>query len=167
MNHPEVVLDTRLTVLSAFLRALGQPLDISTKDDRLRTQKAVYLGQLTGVDLGYRYNWYVHGPYSPSLTQDYYALDGLSGEARAEANHTVLNAATAHKLARAAPLFQIPAGVNLHLHNWLELLCSWHYLRKIVGYDPQKARATLNAQKPHVAHYIDQADAVLTHGQFL
>ncbi|MEI8698222.1 hypothetical protein [Mesorhizobium sp. ISC15] len=160
-------MDTRLTVLSAFLRALGQPLDIATKDDRLRTQKAVYLGQLTGVDLGYRYNWYVHGPYSPSLTQDYYALDALSGESRAQANQTFLNAATIQKLAGALPLFQIPAGVNLQLHNWLELLCSWHYLRKIVGYAPDKARATLTAQKPHVAQYVDQADAVLAHEHFL
>src|SRR3712207_9330456 len=51
---------------------------------RKRVQKAVYIGQLTGVDLGYRFSWYVKGPYSTALTRDYYDLaeDVNSGEDR-------------------------------------------------------------------------------------
>lgn len=33
-------------------------------------QAAVYIGKVAGVDLGYRYGWYVYGPYSPSLHED-------------------------------------------------------------------------------------------------
>lgn len=160
-------MDTRLAVLNAFLRELGQPLDISTKDNRLRTQKAVYLGQLTGVDLGYRYNWYVHGPYSPSLTQDYYALEGLPEETRAQVNQAQLNEATKLKLASALPLFTIPQEVQLPLHNWLELLCSWHYLIKVVGYKAESAQQTIFSRKPHVANYINQANSVLAQGGYI
>jgi uncharacterized protein YwgA len=48
-------------------------------DDRLICQKKIYLLQSLGTDLGYTYNWYVRGPYSPSLTNYVYNnLDVLS-----------------------------------------------------------------------------------------
>lgn len=39
-----------------------------TFEDRLICQKKIYLLQSLGTDLGYAYNWYVRGPYSPALT---------------------------------------------------------------------------------------------------
>lgn len=48
-------------------------------DDRLICQKKIYLLQALGTDLGYAYNWYVRGPYSPSLTNYVYTnLDVLT-----------------------------------------------------------------------------------------
>lgn len=58
-----------------------QKLKIGNKtfDDRLISQKKIYLLQSLGTDLGYEYNWYVHGPYSPSLTNYIYNnIDVLS-----------------------------------------------------------------------------------------
>ncbi len=160
-------MDSRLTVLGLFLQELDRPLEISSKDDRLRTQKAIYLGQLTGVDLGYRYSWYVHGPYSTSLTQDYYAFNSLPDSEKAEFQQSSLNEATKAKLAKAKPLFNIPQDVHLQMPQWLELLCSWHYLRKVAKYDDYKARQTMQAQKPHVAGYIDRANAILADAGFM
>lgn len=40
--------------------------------NRLLSQKKIFLLQSLGVDLGYVYNWYVHGPYSPALTNYIY-----------------------------------------------------------------------------------------------
>ena len=37
--------------------------------------KKIYLLQSLGTDLGYTYNWYVHGPFSPSLAN--YINDNL------------------------------------------------------------------------------------------
>lgn len=48
-------------------------LSIESFDDRLICQKKIYLLQALGVDLGYKYNWYVHGPYSPTLTNYAYS----------------------------------------------------------------------------------------------
>ena len=45
-------------------------LELDTFLKRLRLQKKIYLLQLTGLDSGYRYNWYLRGPYCPSLTED-------------------------------------------------------------------------------------------------
>jgi Uncharacterized conserved protein len=41
---------------------------------RLRLQKYVYLARFFGFDLGYVYNLYLRGPYSPDLAEDYYRL---------------------------------------------------------------------------------------------
>lgn len=66
-------MDQRSAALKLVLDHLGTN-DISTVDDRMEVQKAVYLAQKAGVSLGYSYGWYVRGPYSPSLTRDYYDL---------------------------------------------------------------------------------------------
>ena len=48
-------------------------------DERLICQKKIYLLQSLGTNLGYTYNWYVRGPYSPALTTYIYAnLDVLA-----------------------------------------------------------------------------------------
>ena len=60
--------------LKLFLDALEISSEISTLEDRKRVQKAVYIGQEAGVDLGYSYGWYLLGPYSPELTQNYFTL---------------------------------------------------------------------------------------------
>lgn len=160
-------MDSQLIVLDLFLKELGWPLDISSKDSRLRTQKTVYLGQLTGVDLGYRYSWYIHGPYSPNLTQDYYALNSLSESEKVELTSSTLNSATKQKLSKATPLFEIPPSVDLAKPQWLELLSSWHYLRNVTKFDDSKARETIEKQKSHVARFIEDADDILTLNGFM
>jgi len=42
--------------------------------NRLKTQKYVYLAKYFGLDFGYNYGMHLHGPYSRSLTGDYYRL---------------------------------------------------------------------------------------------
>ena len=53
---------------------LGLSFQVETFEDRLIMQKAIYLAQAAGVNLGYFYHWYLHGPYSPSLTRDEFAI---------------------------------------------------------------------------------------------
>ena len=40
-----------------------------TLDERIMIQKKVYLLQQLGIDLGYQYDWYLKGPYSPTLIE--------------------------------------------------------------------------------------------------
>lgn len=49
-------------------------LDMSTFEGRLKLQKTVYLLQSFGIDLGYRFGWYLRGPYCPDLTKDGFSL---------------------------------------------------------------------------------------------
>lgn len=43
--------------------------------ERLKYQKMVYLMQLFGIDLGYRFEWYLRGPYCTELTADGFEID--------------------------------------------------------------------------------------------
>lgn len=155
-------MDTRLVVLKRFLDALGVPSDIDSLVDRKRVQKAVYLGQALGeVNLGYRFGWYVHGPYSPPLAKDYYNL-AAALEVGEEPTDRQLRPSLSGRLANIKPRLEVPGGVTLEQAQWMELLASWHYLRKVSDYDEGKARATILKQKPQLAPYLDQAKLALS-----
>lgn len=67
--------------LHAFINMLeNSKIHEFNSDDfisRLRMQKYVYLARFFDIDLGYKYNLYLRGPYSPSLAEDYYNLTGM------------------------------------------------------------------------------------------
>jgi hypothetical protein len=67
-------MDRQQIGLKLALDHLGLPARLSSFDDRLILQKAVYLAQAAGVELGYFFHWYLRGPYSPSLTRDAFAM---------------------------------------------------------------------------------------------
>ncbi|MCJ7778922.1 MAG: hypothetical protein MUP16_11495 [Sedimentisphaerales bacterium] len=67
-------MDRQQIGLKLAIDGLGLPFKIDTFEGRLILQKAVYLAQAAGVHLGYYYQWYLHGPYSPSLTRDEYDI---------------------------------------------------------------------------------------------
>lgn len=64
------------TLLSALDEEMGYQLDIDDFDDRVKLQKLVYFAIDFGFEPEYEYSIYLHGPYSPSLAEDYYH-DGL------------------------------------------------------------------------------------------
>ena len=151
-------MDPKIEVLGLFLKALGEDSSIEGIDNRLRLQKAVYLGQLFGVDLGYRYSWYVKGPYSPSLTQDYYKLaESTNGEWSGK----ILRPDLASKLEQARKLLDIPDDVELERAHWYELLASLHYLYKISGLDANRVRETIAKSKSHLVAWIEQGEESL------
>lgn len=43
-------------------------------ENRFKIQKYVYLARYFGLDVGYDYSLYLHGPYSRDLAEDYYNL---------------------------------------------------------------------------------------------
>jgi len=61
-------------LLSLVLQESQIPASVEEFDNRLLVQKAVYLLQQRGVELGYPYNWYVRGPYSSRLADDLFSL---------------------------------------------------------------------------------------------
>jgi uncharacterized protein YwgA len=48
-----------------------------TFDGRLVLQKTIYLLQAFGIYLGYNFSWYLHGPYSTTLTRNGFALQEI------------------------------------------------------------------------------------------
>jgi len=72
----------RIEKLAGFVKALEDEgifeFNVNRFDNRLKLQKYVYLARKFGFDLGYRYNLYIHGPYSPELANDYYRLNKVT-----------------------------------------------------------------------------------------
>ena len=103
-------------------------LDLSVFCERLVLQKKIYLVQISGLDLRYRYNWYLHGPYCPSLTEDAFLLkDELNYDE--DYKEYTLSSNAKDDIERAKKIWKTPENVDLRY--WLELLASLHYLKHI------------------------------------
>jgi uncharacterized protein YwgA len=48
-------------------------------ENRLKLQKYIFIARYFGLDMGYSFSLYIHGPYSPDLARDYYALELTGG----------------------------------------------------------------------------------------
>lgn len=148
-------MDADLIALKLVLDELHERDDISTKSDRVRVQKAIYLAQTIGVNLGYSYSWYLRGPYSTGLTKDYYQLNEDKAAGDQSYKKMALNDAVKTKLSMAAKLMAIPQGVIITREHWYELLASLHYLIKSSGYTYENACEYLRSVKPHLAGFFD------------
>lgn len=58
-----------------FCRYLEIDISISTVQDRIRLQKIFYILKKYDLELDFRFNWYIHGPYSPDLAAVYYRVE--------------------------------------------------------------------------------------------
>ncbi len=131
--------------------------DLKIDDFRSRKilQKKVYLLQLTGIDLGYRYNWYLYGPYCPALANDTFTLrDEIKYDN--EFNTYELNSKTKSRLDILNRVVDLPeAAKTTEPDEWLELLASLHYLKHIAYWpgkmnpDFEEIFKKLGESKPH------------------
>ena len=111
-------------------------LEIGEFSSRKILQKKFYLLQLTGIDLGYRYNWYLYGPYCPALTSDTFSLrDEIKYDD--EFKDYELNSQTKSNLDLLDTIVKRPNIPVTNEPEWLELLASLHYLKHI-AYWPGK-----------------------------
>jgi uncharacterized protein YwgA len=135
-------MDKRQIGLKLALDALGLPPRLDTFDTRLIVQKAIYLAQVRGFDLGYHFSWYLRGPYSSQLAADAFAvvtaLDSGADESkgwRLEEN--------AYQLLKNVAAFWARDGISA---SWLEVLASVHFLvsrSHVLGDDVNSIRSTL------------------------
>ncbi|OHB75403.1 MAG: hypothetical protein A2Z25_02785 [Planctomycetes bacterium RBG_16_55_9] len=105
---------------------LKLPFRVDSFRDRLIMQKMVYLAQAAGVNLGYYYHWYLHGPYSPSLTRDEFAVAMDISAGMDESIGWKLDDKSAQRLEKIRSLF-IEADPDRRAKK-LELLASVHFL---------------------------------------
>lgn len=120
----------------------GSKLD--TFSQRFNIQKRVYLIQISGYELGYRFGWYLRGPYSRDLTADAFTLrdELLDGEKDFE-GYTLAKEGT-ERIDRARGLWNLPPNADVDNDQWLELLASLHYLRHI-AYWPHASSKNFDA----------------------
>jgi uncharacterized protein YwgA len=114
-------MDRKQIGLKLVMTALDLPDTIESFDNRLIIQKAVYLAQAAGINLGYFYHWYLHGPYCPALTRDVYAI---VSEEQSEISRWCLDQQSIDKLKQFSSI--IPADDTKS--RQLELMASVHFL---------------------------------------
>ena len=124
-------------LLKLVLDRIGfENIRIGNFTERKILQKKIYLLQLTGIDLGYRYNWYLYGPYCPALASDTFSLrDEI--EYDDEFKDYELNSQTKSKLDLLDTIVNLQNIPETSEPEWLELLASLHYLKHI-AYWPGK-----------------------------
>jgi hypothetical protein len=129
--------------LLACLRELGLRPTVRTFSDRKKLQKLVYLVQAVGTDLNFSYSWYLHGPYSPELTQVLYetVAQPLHGPSAS------LGTEDAQRVRKLRALL----GKDIDSTDFLELLVSLHYVKKLgesAGLSRDKINQLLRQKKP-------------------
>lgn len=121
---------TREKILSKILDMLnlGRPnmTDFST---RLKLQKIVYLLQASNMSLGYGFNWYVRGPYSPDLAKVLYEI--YRSETIYEEGKTI-QFMNPTGISMVLEDFKNKLGDNINNPTYLEVLASMHYINKVV-----------------------------------
>jgi len=151
-------------LLKLVLDAIGfGNIDISEFASRKILQKKIYLLQLTGIDLGYRYNWYLKGPYCPSLAGDAFSLKEEVGYDK-EYEKYELNSETKQKVSILEKIENLPDSPQATEDEWLELVASLHYLKHIAYWggknNPgfEEVFQKLIESKPHFSGKKDLAD---------
>lgn len=129
-------MDTTLLELKLVLDYVGAKADMGSFADRSMIQKMIYLTQILGVDLGYRFGWNLRGPYSRALTRDAFVLRDELLEGNSEHADYRLKEEIEHRLDRVGELAKQPDAFDGTSEEWIELLASLHFLRHI-AYRPE------------------------------
>jgi hypothetical protein len=132
-------------------------------DGCLEVQRIVYIIQLGGVRLGYRFSWDpATSPYCEELAAK---LEDLPpGDGQRLRGLGSLKPAAEKKLDRVKPLLQPPEGMTRA--GWLELVTSVHFLLHI-AYVPPAERAgtpkpeTLDDRKASIRRFLEEDLPVL------
>lgn len=131
-------------------QALGIKKD--SFEDRIISQKKIFLLQEMGIDIGYSYNWYIRGPYSPDLTT--YIYDNLDMLKDHDFSEYRLSDAAKSKIDVINRL-EKEKPQSLTVVAWYELLASLLYIirkwskensyESLIKYKPKYTKADYDA----------------------
>jgi uncharacterized protein YwgA len=138
---------SREEVLGGLLHRIGNFNPAQFDQDfnqRLIVQKTIYLMQQFDLYIGYDFNWYLRGPYSPSLTRDSYQILRRYGEL------PQIGFTDPEAEARFQRFLTFASG-RLHDHDWLEAVASIQYLhRRTKDNDPETIYRRIKEKKPAI-----------------
>ncbi len=147
------------TKLGLVLESVNLPINLNTFNDRLILQKAVYLLQEAGVDMGYRFRWYLRGPYSSGLTEDAFSIDALPDKGQQELAKWELDESSLERINRVRGLFS--RKQQNQFTRYVELIASTLFLiktRQVLPDNPEGISKVLKENnKPYEADEVSEA----------
>ncbi len=133
--------------LSAIYEKIyGCPFSYDSFEDRKKLQKAIYLLENMGVNVGdYSFSWDSYGPYSLGLDCEASQLDGIVSIA-----HTrTFSRFAEDSFKRLKEIAETESGYDTSY--WMECIASLHYLRNVFRVDEDSAIAELVRRKPYLS----------------
>ena len=125
-------------------RSLGVNSSLRSFSNRLQLQKLTYLLEVFGIDLGFKFRWYIHGPYSRVLTKVLYDDDKEESE-REVLDHFPQEEQKINALKEFL-------GRDVTSSHSLELIVSLHYLLALAektGESDEEVLRRLQIEKPY------------------
>lgn len=127
-----------IKILAGVLKRIGH-FSMDEFSDRLNLQKHVYFLQVFGINLGYRFTWYLFGPYSPSLAKDGFEL--VDKPINININFSK------HGEEKFESFLHF-LGEEKQNSEWFEILASLHFLNKVFT-DKSKKEIIEMVKKKH------------------
>ena len=121
-------MDKRLAGIYLVMREFGE-FDMDGLPNRIILQKTIYLTQILGIDFRFRFNWYIHGPYSPDLTVCAFELNE-DKDAQNEFKGLPIRV-DVRKRIEILKEWIAAKPTDLDIPSWLELISSVHYVKHI------------------------------------
>jgi len=126
--------DTRSLGIYLLMRKLGG-FRIENLEERVFLQKVIYLLQLLGIDLRFRFGWYLRGPYSKDLASYAFDIKSNINEYKRLSEKAQIRDEVLRKLKKLEKVIDNkPEDIEKPL--WLELISSIHYLKHIASSNP-------------------------------
>jgi len=147
-NNRESDLTDRFQTLKVIFRKNLERFDVCSLEGRILIQKIVYFAQIFGFDLGYRFRWYIHGPYSAKLATDAFELDDKWESVRA----AKLEGQEIDVLDHLYVFLSSRTESIKQYSMWLEILGSIHFLKTLA---PSRSKEETFASIIEHQNYFD------------
>jgi uncharacterized protein YwgA len=142
---------SRTSRLFASLSALDINPKMTTFAERKKVQKVVYLlDKVFGMHFNFSYGWYLHGPYSPEVTD--LVFDVIEGREGVESNVPILSSEDKATIDRARSLL----GCDIESNDKLELLVSLHFLVQCSKNSKSTQDDAINFLKSKKPYFTDE-----------
>ena len=150
-------MENKFISLKLVLDVLMKDSDFDDINSRKMVQKIIYLCQRIGVDFNYQYRWYSMRVYCPNLADDYYLMYDAIEAKKESLENKVLKKSVMQHLNKLYTILEPPDKVNLNQVQWLELLTSVDFQKKIRQRSKEEAKQLISEEKPELSSYFDDA----------
>lgn len=113
-----------ISVLTGLLKRIGNYDGMNEFNKRLVLQKTIYLLQAFDLYMGYKFSWYIHGPYCTELTRDGYSIPIIDED-------TSITVFSSQEDENRFSRFLGFLGERKNNSDWLEIIASIHFLKQV------------------------------------